>query len=83
MLYLQVIQRTSLTLEGDTIPRFCMLFMNLLNLLSGATPETVKKAFELLMSDKSVTSILVNVFGGTSGHLNMPKPIVCRAMLPI
>lgn len=30
----------------------------------GATPETVKKAFELLLSDKSVTSILLNVFGG-------------------
>ena len=30
----------------------------------GATPETVKKAFELLLTDKAVTSILLNVFGG-------------------
>jgi len=37
---------------------------NFLDVGGGATPETVKKAFELLMSDKSVTSILVNVFGG-------------------
>jgi len=37
---------------------------NFLDVGGGATPETVKKAFELLLSDKSVTSILLNVFGG-------------------
>ena len=31
---------------------------------SGATPETVKKAFELLLSNPGVTSIFLNVFGG-------------------
>jgi succinyl-CoA synthetase beta subunit len=30
----------------------------------GATPDGVKKAFELLMGDKSVKAILLNVFGG-------------------
>jgi len=37
---------------------------NFLDVGGGATPETVKKAFELLLTDKSVTSILLNVFGG-------------------
>ncbi|KAF9519804.1 hypothetical protein BS47DRAFT_1324146 [Hydnum rufescens UP504] len=37
---------------------------NFLDVGGGATPETVKKAFELLLSDKNVTSILLNVFGG-------------------
>jgi len=31
---------------------------------SGATPDTVKKAFELLLTDKKVSAILLNVFGG-------------------
>jgi succinyl-CoA synthetase beta subunit len=31
----------------------------------------VKKAFELLLSDKSVTSILLNVFGGTHCMLGL------------
>jgi len=37
---------------------------NFLDVGGGATPETVKKAFELLLTDKSVSSILLNVFGG-------------------
>ncbi|KAG8908547.1 hypothetical protein FRB99_005907 [Tulasnella sp. 403] len=37
---------------------------NFLDVGGGATPETVKKAFELLLADKAVTSILLNVFGG-------------------
>ncbi|KAG8932813.1 Succinate--CoA ligase [ADP-forming] subunit beta, mitochondrial [Tulasnella sp. 418] len=37
---------------------------NFLDVGGGATPETVKKAFELLLSDKAVSSILLNVFGG-------------------
>ncbi|KAG8937512.1 hypothetical protein FRC00_004606 [Tulasnella sp. 408] len=37
---------------------------NFLDVGGGATPETVKKAFELLLADKAVSSILLNVFGG-------------------
>jgi succinyl-CoA synthetase beta subunit len=32
----------------------------------GATPETVKKAFEILLADKKVKSIFINIFGGMS-----------------
>ena len=35
-----------------------------LSLSSGATPETVKKAFEILTSDPKVKSIFINIFGG-------------------
>jgi succinyl-CoA synthetase beta subunit len=31
---------------------------------SGATPTTVKKAFEILLSDEGVKSIFINIFGG-------------------
>ena len=31
---------------------------------SGATPDTVKKAFEILLSDKGVQAIFINIFGG-------------------
>ncbi|CAE6425586.1 hypothetical protein ACGC1H_004781 [Rhizoctonia solani] len=37
---------------------------NFLDVGGGATPETVKKAFELLLSDKKVSSIFLNIFGG-------------------
>ena len=30
----------------------------------GATPETVKKAFEILRADPKVKSIFINIFGG-------------------
>lgn len=30
----------------------------------GATPETVKKAFEILLGDPKVKSIFINIFGG-------------------
>lgn len=33
-------------------------------LYSGATPETVKKAFEILLTDPKVKSIFINIFGG-------------------
>jgi succinyl-CoA synthetase beta subunit len=33
----------------------------------GATPETVKKAFELLLADPNVKSIFINIFGGMRG----------------
>ena len=31
---------------------------------SGATPETVKKAFEIIVRDPKVKSIFINIFGG-------------------
>ncbi|KAF8610479.1 succinate-CoA ligase [Ceratobasidium sp. AG-I] len=37
---------------------------NFLDVGGGATPDTVKKAFELLLSDKKVSSIFLNIFGG-------------------
>ncbi|KZW02069.1 putative beta-succinyl CoA synthetase precursor [Exidia glandulosa HHB12029] len=37
---------------------------NFLDVGGGATPDTVKKAFEILLSDKKVDAILLNVFGG-------------------
>ncbi|KAL1681409.1 hypothetical protein EV122DRAFT_260744 [Schizophyllum commune] len=37
---------------------------NFLDVGGGATPDTVKKAFELLLSDPKVKSIFINIFGG-------------------
>ncbi|PSR73160.1 hypothetical protein PHLCEN_2v10972 [Hermanssonia centrifuga] len=37
---------------------------NFLDVGGGATPETVKKAFEILTSDPKVKSIFINIFGG-------------------
>ena len=37
---------------------------NFLDVGGGATKETVQKAFELILQDKNVTAILVNIFGG-------------------
>ncbi|KAF8591970.1 succinyl-CoA synthetase beta chain SSC-beta [Ramaria rubella] len=37
---------------------------NFLDVGGGATPETVKKAFEILLSDKGVKTIFINIFGG-------------------
>lgn len=37
---------------------------NFLDVGGGATPDTVKKAFELLLSDSKVTAIFLNIFGG-------------------
>ncbi|ORY90864.1 putative succinate-CoA ligase [Leucosporidium creatinivorum] len=37
---------------------------NFLDVGGGATAEAVKKAFELLLSEKAVKSIFVNIFGG-------------------
>ncbi|KZT43936.1 putative beta-succinyl CoA synthetase precursor [Sistotremastrum suecicum HHB10207 ss-3] len=37
---------------------------NFLDVGGGATPETVKKAFEILLADKGVKSIFINIFGG-------------------
>ena len=45
---------------------------NFLDVGGGATPDTVKKAFELLLSDPKVKSIFINIFGGTF------FPLSCR-----
>ena len=37
---------------------------NFLDVGGGATPETVSKAFKILLSDKNVRVVLVNIFGG-------------------
>ncbi|KAJ3510312.1 hypothetical protein NLJ89_g4752 [Agrocybe chaxingu] len=37
---------------------------NFLDVGGGATPETVKKAFEIILSDPKVKSIFINIFGG-------------------
>jgi len=37
---------------------------NFLDVGGGATPETVKKAFEILIADSKVKSIFINIFGG-------------------
>lgn len=37
---------------------------NFLDVGGGATAEAVKKAFELLLEEKAVKSIFVNIFGG-------------------
>ncbi|KAJ3758181.1 succinyl-CoA synthetase beta chain SSC-beta [Lentinula raphanica] len=37
---------------------------NFLDVGGGATPETVKKAFEILLADPKVKSIFINIFGG-------------------
>ena len=33
-------------------------------IIRGATPDTVKKAFEILLADSGVKSIFINIFGG-------------------
>jgi succinyl-CoA synthetase beta subunit len=37
---------------------------NFLDVGGGATPETVKNGFKIILSDKNVESVLVNIFGG-------------------
>lgn len=37
---------------------------NFLDVGGGATPETIEKAFELILSEKKVSAIFVNIFGG-------------------
>ncbi|THV07580.1 succinyl-CoA synthetase beta chain, SSC-beta [Dendrothele bispora CBS 962.96] len=37
---------------------------NFLDVGGGATPETVKKAFEILLTDPKVKTIFINIFGG-------------------
>lgn len=64
---------------------------NFLDVGGGATPETVKKAFEILSADPKVKSIFINIFGGimrcdyiaegvikAAQELNMSIPLVVR-----
>ncbi|KAG7099489.1 hypothetical protein E1B28_001336 [Marasmius oreades] len=64
---------------------------NFLDVGGGATPETVKKAFEILLSDPKVKSIFINIFGGimrcdyiaegvikATRELNLSIPLVVR-----
>ncbi|KAK2462058.1 hypothetical protein APHAL10511_006521 [Amanita phalloides] len=64
---------------------------NFLDVGGGATPETVKKAFEILLSDPKVKSIFINIFGGimrcdyiaegvikATRELNLQVPLVVR-----
>ncbi|KAH7924003.1 succinyl-CoA synthetase beta chain SSC-beta [Leucogyrophana mollusca] len=64
---------------------------NFLDVGGGATPETVKKAFEILLSDPKVKSIFINIFGGimrcdyiaegvirATKELNLTIPLVVR-----
>jgi len=64
---------------------------NFLDVGGGATPETVKKAFEILLTDPKVKSIFINIFGGimrcdyiaegvikATKELNLTIPLVVR-----
>ncbi|PPQ97168.1 hypothetical protein CVT26_000431 [Gymnopilus dilepis] len=64
---------------------------NFLDVGGGATPETVKKAFEIIVSDPKVKSIFINIFGGimrcdyiaegvikAAKELNLSIPLVVR-----
>ncbi|KAG6869185.1 hypothetical protein C0993_012284 [Termitomyces sp. T159_Od127] len=64
---------------------------NFLDVGGGATPETVKEAFEILLGDPKVRSIFINIFGGimrcdyiaegvikATRELNLKVPLVVR-----
>ncbi|SMN22376.1 similar to Saccharomyces cerevisiae YGR244C LSC2 Beta subunit of succinyl-CoA ligase [Maudiozyma saulgeensis] len=64
---------------------------NFLDCGGGATPETIKKAFELILSNEKVDAIFVNIFGGivrcdhvalglvnAAKELDVKVPIVAR-----
>lgn len=64
---------------------------NFLDCGGGATPETIKKGFELIMSNDKVDAIFVNIFGGivrcdhvamglisAAKELNIKIPIIAR-----
>jgi len=64
---------------------------NFLDVGGGATPETVKKAFEIISADPKVKSIFINIFGGimrcdyiaegvikASKELNLEIPLIVR-----
>lgn len=64
---------------------------NFLDCGGGATAESIEKAFRLILQDRNVTSILVNIFGGivrcdsiaqgliaVAHNMNLTVPIVAR-----
>ncbi|KJA25996.1 hypothetical protein HYPSUDRAFT_64223 [Hypholoma sublateritium FD-334 SS-4] len=64
---------------------------NFLDVGGGATPDTVKKAFEIIVTDPKVKSIFINIFGGimrcdyiaegvikAAKELNLQIPLVVR-----
>lgn len=53
-----------LDVGGFVSSLFCNCSLSLTPYNRGATPETVKKAFEILVSDPGVKSIFINIFGG-------------------
>jgi succinyl-CoA synthetase beta subunit len=42
----------------------CEIYTSYILSYRGATPDTVKKAFEILLADPKVKSIFINIFGG-------------------
>jgi succinyl-CoA synthetase beta subunit len=64
---------------------------NFLDVGGGATPEQVKNAFRIILSDKNVKAILINIFGGimrvdriaegvvsAAKEVGLPLPVVVR-----
>ena len=60
--------------EGEFAQDLSMAISNFSLRCRGATPETVKKAFEILLSDKGVKSIFINIFGGKCIRIDSHKP---------
>ncbi|PIL29623.1 hypothetical protein GSI_08260 [Ganoderma sinense ZZ0214-1] len=61
---------------------------NFLDVGGGATPETVKKAFEIIVADPKVKSIFINIFGGimrcdyiAEGVINAAKELSLKVPL--
>ncbi len=64
---------------------------NFLDVGGTATPDTVENGFRIILSDKHVKAILINIFGGivrcdrvaagvvqAAKHINIPVPVVVR-----
>lgn len=75
----------------DVITLFGGKPANFLDCGGGATPETIESAFKLILSEKSVSGIFVNIFGGivrcdyvaegliaAAKNLNVEVPVVVR-----
>ena len=52
---------------------------NFLDVGGGATEEKVKKAFNIILSDKKVRSVLVNIFGGIMRCDTIARGVVAAA----
>ncbi len=64
---------------------------NFLDVGGTATPDTVENGFRIILSDRNVKAILINIFGGivrcdrvangiiqAAGNINIPVPVVVR-----